>query len=270
MKDMQRDLQAALLGGAPTGSWGAVRSGRLLLRVVRDFAFSIVLARGIKVEQRSELVTGKGRVPYLTVLYEPVTPAALSPRAAFGVLAIAGAVLASMAPNAGAGHTWRQDGDLHPIDARWFMDWLGDRARTWLCSSAHHWDHPVGAAFGAATSTSSAVATTRSCAAPECSRAPLRHDDHSHAGKGDFGARRPGPRAGWRGDCDAARSGAAGIGLSLAVLGSLGQGLAPSLLSEQHRFHEVWHGPVLLFGSLLYEAEDFRLESQGERIALDF
>lgn len=160
VKDMQRDLQAALLGGAPTGSWGAVRSGRLLLRVVRDFAFSIVLAKGIKVEQRSELVMGRGRVPYVTVLYEPVTPAALSPRAAFGVLAIAGAVLASMAPNAGAGHTWRPDGDLHPIDARWFMEWLGDRARTWLCSSAHHWDHPVGAAFGAATSASSAVATT--------------------------------------------------------------------------------------------------------------
>ena len=159
--ELQRDLQAALLGAAPTGSWGAVRSGPLLLRVVRDFAFSIVLAKAIRVEQRTELVMDNGRIPYITVLHEPITPAALSPNAAFGVFAIAGAVLASMVSNGDAGHVWRQDGGLRPINAQSFMERLDDQPRRWLCASAGRWNHPIGAAIGAAsTHTSSTVPTT--------------------------------------------------------------------------------------------------------------
>ncbi len=158
--EMQRDLQAALLGAAPSGPWGTVRSGPLLLRIVRDFTLGIVMATGIRVEQRSELVTGKGRVPCVTVLHEPVTPAALSPFAAFGVLAITGAVLASMVPDGGTSHMWRQDRGSVPIDARSFMEWLGDRARTLLCASAVEWDHPAGAEFGAGVARTAGTAVT--------------------------------------------------------------------------------------------------------------
>ena len=136
-----------------------MRSGPLLLQVVRDLTFSIVLAKGIRIEQRSELVTDKGRVPYVTALYEPVTPAALPPYAAFGVLAIAGAVLAGMVPNGVVGHMRHQDGGPLPINAQSFVEWLGDRARRWLCASAGRWNHPVDAAFEATIRTSSIVST---------------------------------------------------------------------------------------------------------------
>lgn len=158
--ELQRDLHAALLGATPIGPWGSVRSGPILLRVVRDFAFSIVLAKNVKINQRTQVVTGKGRAPYVTVLYEPVTPAALPVSAAFGVLAIAGTVLASMVPNSGTRQMLRQDRGLLPINTQLFLEWLGDEAQKWLCSSAGHWGYPMNAAFGAAsTGTSSAGST---------------------------------------------------------------------------------------------------------------
>lgn len=103
--NLQRDLQAALLGAAPQRPWGAARSGPTLLRVVRGLVFNIVLAMNVKVEQRTELVMDKGKAPFVTVLHEPVTPAALSPYAAFGVLATAAVLLDSMGAGGGAGRT---------------------------------------------------------------------------------------------------------------------------------------------------------------------
>ena len=50
----------------------------------------------------------------------------------------------------------------------------------------------------------------------------------------------------------------------------MGQRLAPPFFDKQHRFHKVWHGPVLLFGGLLHKTEDLWLNAQDERITLDF
>ena len=156
---MQRDLQAALLGAAPVGPWGTVRSGPLLLRIVRDLTISIALARGVRVEPRIELVRGKGTIPSVTAFYEPVTPAALSPFTAFGVLAIAGAVLASAVPNGSTGQMWLQDKGPVPINVRSFMEWLDDRARALLCALAVEWGHPAGAWFGTDVTRTRSTAT---------------------------------------------------------------------------------------------------------------
>jgi len=85
------------------------------------------------------------------VLYEPITPAALPPRFAFGALAIVAAVLDSLEAPGGAGHIWEQDGVPPVVDAASLLAWLNDDGRNSLRVSSRHWDHQVSAAFWAAS-----------------------------------------------------------------------------------------------------------------------
>lgn len=47
-----------------------------------------------------------GRGPALSLVYEPITPAVLSPYSAFGALAVVAAVLDSVEAVGGPGHRW--------------------------------------------------------------------------------------------------------------------------------------------------------------------
>ncbi len=89
--------------------------------VVRDTVFSVVL--------RTEVVLVTDDIPASTVLYEPITPAALPPRVAFAALAIVAAVLDSLEAPGGAGHIWEQDGVPPVMDAASFLAWLNDNGR---------------------------------------------------------------------------------------------------------------------------------------------
>lgn len=84
------------------------------------------------------------------VLYEPVTPAALSSRFAFGALAIVAAVLDSLEAPGKAGHTWEQDGVPPAMNAASFLLWPNDDGRNRHRIKSRHWDRQVNAAFRAA------------------------------------------------------------------------------------------------------------------------
>ena len=152
VSDPQHDLQAALSGPAPHRSWGFVPSGSSLLLVVRHMAFSIVLTARIRFAWRIELlVPATDTTPIVPVLYEPVTPAVLSPKVAFGAIAIIAAVLDSLGARGGPGHKWEQDGVPSVMDAASFVAWLSDDGREWLQTVSRHWDPAVSAAFWAAS-----------------------------------------------------------------------------------------------------------------------
>jgi len=151
VSDLQHDLQAALSGTAPHRSWGFVPSGSSLLMVVRHMAFSIVLTARIRFAWRIELVPATDTIPIVPVLHEPMTPAVLSPKVAFGALAIIAAVLDSLEARGGSGHKWKQDGVPSVMDAASFVTWLSDDGREWLQTVSRHWDYAVSAAFWAAS-----------------------------------------------------------------------------------------------------------------------
>ncbi len=115
--------------------------------VVRHMAFSIVLTTNTRFEQRTEVLMATDRILASPVLYEPVTPAALPSRFAFGALAIVAAVLDSLEAPGEAGHTWEQDGVPPAMDAASFLSWLNDDGRNWLRVRSRHWNRQVNAAF---------------------------------------------------------------------------------------------------------------------------
>lgn len=147
VSELQHDLQAALSGVPPLRSWGFVPSGSSLLMVVRHMAFSIVLTARIRFAWRIELMPARDTIPTIPVLHEPMTPAVLSPKIAFGALAIIAAVLDSLEARGGSGHKWKRDGVPSVMDAASFMAWLSDDGREWLQTVSRHWDHAVSAAF---------------------------------------------------------------------------------------------------------------------------
>jgi TniQ len=147
VSELQHDLQAALSGVAPHRSWGFVQSGSILLMVVRHMAFSIVLTARIRFAWRIELVPARNTIPTVPALHEPMTPAVLSPRIAFGALAIIAAVLDSLEARGGSGHKWKRNGVPSVMDATSFVAWLSDDGREWLQTVSRHWDHAVSAAF---------------------------------------------------------------------------------------------------------------------------
>ena len=142
---LQRDLQLAISGAAPHRPWGFVRSGGSLLMVVRHMVLSIVLTTNIPFTQRTELRLFEGNIPASTVQYEPITPAALSPRFAFGALAIIAAVLDSLEAPGEACHIWEQDGVPPIVDAASFLAWLNDQGRNSLQVSSRQWNSQVSA-----------------------------------------------------------------------------------------------------------------------------
>lgn len=127
--DLQRDLQAALLGTLPHRSWGLVRSGGSLPAIVRHMVSNIALSKNIPFEQRTELVRVPDDIGATTMRYEPITPAALPPHFAFGALAIIAAVLNSLEAPGQASHIWEQVGISPVMDAASFKAWLSDNGQ---------------------------------------------------------------------------------------------------------------------------------------------
>ena len=98
--DLQGDVQGALAGSTPRGSWGLAGSAKSLVAAVGDLALCIIVVTRIKFEPRielPELKVGQGFSPF----YEPVTPAALPQYAAYGVLAVVAGFLESLAAESG-------------------------------------------------------------------------------------------------------------------------------------------------------------------------
>ncbi len=105
---LQNDLQAALTGARPSRSWGLLLSAKGLVTAVRHVTFCLIMATTVRCEPRIILpvmMPGGVLVPGAP---EPITPAALSTRAAYGALAISAAALRSL-EGGGETHMWDAD-----------------------------------------------------------------------------------------------------------------------------------------------------------------
>ena len=132
---MQEDLGAALAGLVPGRSWGPARGARVLLAATRALTLSLIQAAGIRIEPRIDvfaLASGQVRSP----VCEPITLAALTPYAAFGVMAVVASVLDSLAGGQHAGRCWRPADKLAPMDAASVLAWLPKRERSALDAAA--------------------------------------------------------------------------------------------------------------------------------------
>lgn len=155
--DLQSDLQAALAGSRPRRAWGFVRSAKGLLVAVRDLTLCIILATRMTCEPRIELPEPKAGQAFAPV-HEPITLAALPQFAAYGVLAIAAAMLRSLEGGSGPRHHWRPDGLTSIMNASSFVAWLPADERRRLRSWATTWERPAGDALGTVLAMAEGVA----------------------------------------------------------------------------------------------------------------
>ena len=145
---LQSDLQAALTGARPRRSWGFLRSANGLVTAVRHLTFCLLLTTRVRCEPRIILpavMPGEAFAP----APEPITPAALSTRTAYGVLAIAAAALRSL----GGGrdrHVWNPDSGKCVLNIPSFLAWLPADVRRQLKSWATGWEPLAGGALQAA------------------------------------------------------------------------------------------------------------------------
>jgi hypothetical protein len=119
-----------------------------LLAVIRDLTRCLILATGIKVEERIELPEPKPGQPYGPI-YEPITLAALSHHAAFGVIAIAAATLGSLEDGGRPRHHWRPDCITGVMNAAALVVWLPPDKRRLLETWSTSWERPAGDALRA-------------------------------------------------------------------------------------------------------------------------
>ena len=147
--NLQRDLQAALTGARPSRSWGLLLSAKGLVTAVRHVTFCLIMATTVRCEPRIILpvmMPGGVLVPGAP---EPITPAALSTRAAHGVLAISAAALRSL-EGGGETHMWDADRGKSPLNISSFLAWLPADIRRQLKSWSTGWEHAAGQALQAA------------------------------------------------------------------------------------------------------------------------
>jgi hypothetical protein len=144
---LQTDLQAALAGSRPRRSWGFVRSGKGLVTAVLDLTLCLVFATRVRCEPRIILPEWRPGEAFAPVR-EPITPAALSSYAGYGVLAIAAAALRSL-EGRGERHHRRPHGGKAIMDASSFVGWLPASTRRWLRSRSASWERPAGDALQA-------------------------------------------------------------------------------------------------------------------------
>ncbi len=135
---LQSDLQVALRGKRPGRSWGLLRSANGLVTAVLDVTVCLVLATGVRCEPRIVFPAWRPGEAFAP-LREPITPAALSVGAAYGVLAIAAAVLRSLDHRAER-HHWCPDGVKAALDMSSFVAWLPAETGRWLRSRSAAWD----------------------------------------------------------------------------------------------------------------------------------
>jgi hypothetical protein len=152
---LQRDLQAAIAGARPNRSWGFLRSAKGLVMAVRHVTFCLILATRMRFEPRiilPEVRPGETFVP----APEPITLAALSTRAAYGVLAISAAVLRSLEGRAER-HHWKPEGGKAALNTEAFLAWLPADTRRQLKSWSTGWERPARDALQAAIAAVEAV-----------------------------------------------------------------------------------------------------------------
>jgi hypothetical protein len=148
ISNLQSDLQAALMGAQPSRSWGFLRSAKGLATAVRHMTFCLLMATGVRCEPRiilPEIMPGEAFAP----APEPITPAALSTRTAYGVLAIAAAALRSL-EGSGERHMWTPEGGKSVLNIASFLAWLPADIQRQLKSWSTGWERPAGYALQAA------------------------------------------------------------------------------------------------------------------------
>jgi hypothetical protein len=146
--NLQSDLLAALTGVRPSHSWGFLRSAEGLVTAVRHVTFCLLLATRVRCEPRivlPQVMPGEAYAP----APEPITLAALSVHTAYGVLAIAAAVLRSIEGSGGC-HLWQPEGGKSALNVTSFLAWLPADTRRQLKSWSTGWERPAGQALQAA------------------------------------------------------------------------------------------------------------------------
>lgn len=83
------------------------------------------------------------------VFERPITPAALPPRTAFGVLASVAAMLRALASGAERWERWRPDSGTDLTSVASFVAWLAPGTRWLFAQLASGWDHRAGEALRA-------------------------------------------------------------------------------------------------------------------------
>ncbi len=149
IRNLQSDLLAALAGCPPRRAWGPVRSAKELIAVTRALTITTIRATGMGVEPRIDLfalASGQVRSP----VYEPITLAALTSCAAFGVMAVVATFLETLAPGNNARHDRKPVEVTFPLDAPSFLAWLPERERNLLHCAAADWEGETGRAIRAA------------------------------------------------------------------------------------------------------------------------
>lgn len=132
---LQHDVQEALAGNQSGRSWGCSRSPEILLPIVMHLTLCIVSTTRVKCEPRIELADCLAGLPFVPI-YEPITPAVMPQTVAFGVMAIAAAVLKSLHSTCEPSHQWEFDSCL---DASSFVRWLQPNMREALKASTAFW-----------------------------------------------------------------------------------------------------------------------------------
>ncbi len=147
--NFQSDVQGALAGSAPGGSWGLAGSATSLVAAVGGLARGIIVVTGIKFEPRIELPELKaGRT--FSLFYVPVTPAALPQHAAYGVLAVVAGFLGSLEAESGPRRGQGPNSTTALTTASSFMRWLTADGRQLLQSWAAVAERPAGEVLQAA------------------------------------------------------------------------------------------------------------------------
>ena len=147
--NFQSDVQGALAGSAPGGSWGLACSAKSLVAAVGDLARGIIVVTGMKFEPRIELPELKAGQAFLP-FYEPVTPAALPQHAAYGVLAVVAGFLGSLEAESGPSCQRRPNFATALTTAASFIAWLPADGRRLLQSWAATAERPAGEMLRAA------------------------------------------------------------------------------------------------------------------------
>lgn len=157
VRDLQDDLQAALVASPPRRTWGPVRFANGLIAAVRDLSLCMIVAMRLKVEPQVELPEPKPGEPYAPI-YHPITPAGLPSRVAFDVLASVAGVLRTLGRGGDAHQRWRPDAGTDLMSAASFLAWLPVRLRKLLAGVAADWEQPAGDALRATIAKFGAVA----------------------------------------------------------------------------------------------------------------
>ena len=103
----------------------------------------MIAALRLKIETRVELSEPKPGEPY-SLIYEPITPAALPGRVAFDVLAYVAGVLRTLGRGGDARQQWRPDAGTDLMSAASFLAWLPVGLRKLLAGVAADWEQPAG------------------------------------------------------------------------------------------------------------------------------